>query len=81
MEEKKIVIDTPVTAAGLTLIPVTQVSLSLGSAGAGTVVLVTRRPVAVVVVSPQSKKAFRITGKEVSLEELLQEYHVLKDYL
>ena len=63
------------------MIPVAQVSLSLGSARTGTAFLVTRRPVAVVVVSPQSKKAFRITGEEFSPEELLQEYHVLKDYL
>jgi len=37
--------------------------------------------VAVVVVSPQAKRAFRITGEEVSLEELIKEAPNLKEML
>lgn len=81
MEEKKIVVDKPVSVAGLTLIPVTQVSLSLWSVRAGKAFLVVKQPIAVVVVSPQAKRAFRITGEEVSLEELMQEVHSLKEML
>ena len=81
MEEKKIVVDKPVTFAGLTLIPVTQVSLSLSSARAGTAFLVVKRPVAVVVVSPQAKRSFRTTGEEVSLEKLMQEVPSLEEML
>ena len=81
MEEKKIVINKPVSVAGLTLIPVTQVSLSLWSARAGEAFLAVKQPIAVVVVSPQAKRAFRITGEEVSLEEFMQEVPGLKDIL
>ena len=81
MEEKKIVIDKPVSVAGLTLIPVTQVSLGLWSARAGKAFLAIKQPIAVVVVSSQKNRAFRMTGEEVLLEELVQEYPGLKDYL
>jgi uncharacterized spore protein YtfJ len=81
MEEKKIVINKPVSVVGLNLIPVTQVSLGLWSARAGEAFLAIKQPLAVVVVSPQAKRAFRITGEEVLLEELVQEYPGLKDYL
>ncbi|GAI75671.1 unnamed protein product, partial [marine sediment metagenome] len=40
-----------------------------------------KRPVAVVVVSPQAKRAFRTTGEEVSLEKLMQEVPSLKEML
>lgn len=81
MEEKKIVVDKAVTVAGLTLVLVTQVSLSLESARAGTAFLVKKQPVAVVVVSPQAKRSFRTTGEEVSLEKLMQEVPSLKEML
>ena len=81
MEEKKIVASKPVSVAGLTLIPVIQVSLSLWSARAGKAFLAFKQPIAVVVISPQAKRAFRITGEEVSLEELMQEVPGLKDML
>jgi len=81
MEEKKIVVNEPVSVAGLTLIPVTQVSLSLWSARVGTAFLAIKQPIAVVVVSPQAKRAFRITGEEIPLEELMREVHSLKEML
>lgn len=40
-----------------------------------------KQPIAVVAVLPQKNRAFRITGEEVLLEELVQEYPGLKDYL
>ena len=79
MEEKKIVVDKPVSIAGLTLIPVTQVSLGLWSVRVGKAFLAIKRPIAVVVISPQAKRAFKMTGEEVTLEELVKEAPVLKD--
>lgn len=70
MEEKKIVIDKAVKIAGLTLIPVTRVSTNLWTTRAGKAFIATKQPVAVVVILSQAKKAFRITGEEISLEEL-----------
>ncbi len=81
MEEKKIVVNKPVSVAGLTLIPIIQVSLNLWSSGTGEAFLAIKQPIAVVMVSPQAKIAFRITGEEVSLEELTQEVPGLKEIL
>jgi len=81
MEEIKIVVNKPISVAGLILISVTRTFLSFRSARAGKAFLAVKQPIAVVVVSPQAKRAFRITGEEVSLEELMQEVHGLKEML
>jgi hypothetical protein len=79
MEEKKIVISKPISVTGITLIPVTKISTNLWSARAGEAFLAAKQPIAIVVVSPQVKRAYRITGEEVSLDELIQEVPGLKD--
>jgi hypothetical protein len=81
MEEKKIIIDKPVSIAGLTMVTVTQISVNLVSTWAGTAITAIKKPLAMVAVLPQKNRAFRITGEEVLLEELVQEYPGLKDYL
>ena len=81
MEEQKIIIDKSDSIVGLTMVTVTQISVNIGSTWAGTAIMATKRPLAMVVVSSQAKRAFRITGEGVLLEELIQEYPGLKDYL
>ncbi len=81
MEGKEIVVGPPLTVAGVTLIPVTKVSLGCQRANGGLYFFGAKQPVAVVVVSPQAKRAFRITGEEVSLEELIKEAPNLKEML
>jgi len=79
--EEKIAAGPPITIAGLTLIPVTKVSLRYWSAEGVASFLGIKKPVAVVVVSLQAKRAFRITGEEVSLEQLAQEVPDLEEML
>ena len=82
MEEKKIIIDKPPAIAGLSLVTITQVSVRLHESKlAGKAFMASMQPLAVVALLPQKNRAFRITGEEVSVEELLQEYPGLKDYL
>jgi hypothetical protein len=80
MEEKKIVIDKAAAVAGLTITTVSQISVYLGSTAAGTAVMAVKQPLAMVTASPQ-KRAFRITGEEISLDELVEQYPGLKEYL
>jgi hypothetical protein len=80
MEKKKIVIDKPVSIAGLTIIMVNQMSVHIGSTPVGIAVMAIKQPLAMVTASPQ-KRAFRITGKEISLDELVGQYPALKEYL
>jgi len=81
MEKKEIAIDNPVAVVGLTLIPVVQVSLNYWRANSATSFFGVKQPVAVIVVSPSAKKAFRITGEEISLDQLIQEAPVVKETL
>lgn len=40
-----------------------------------------KRPVSLVVVSPSARRAFRVTGEEVSLDQLMQEAPDVKEIL
>lgn len=81
MEKKEIRIDNPVAVAGITLIPVTKVSLNYWSGNGGISFFGVKQPASVVVVSPSAKRAFRITGEEVSLDQLIQEVPGIKEIL
>ena len=81
MEKKEVTIGKPVTVAGVTLIPVVEVSLNYWHGNGGASFFSVKQPVAVVVVSPLAKRAFRITGEEVSLDQLIQEVPGMKEIL
>jgi len=81
MEKKEVEISNPVTIAGVTLIPVTKVSLNYWRSNRGVSFFSIKQPLNVIVVSPSGKKAFRITGEEVSLEQLIQEVPGIQEIL
>jgi len=81
MEKKEVGIDSPVVVAGVTLIPVVKVSVNYRSCNGGISLFAVKQPVAVVLASPSEKRAFRITGEEVSLEELIQEVPSIEEVL
>lgn len=81
MEKKIIIVNKPVSVAGITLIPVSQISIRFKSAGMGTYYLVIKKPIAVVSVSKVTKKAFGINGEEISLKELVQKAPELTELL
>ena len=81
MEKKEIGIDTPVAVAGVTVIPITEFSLNYWHRNSGISFFGVKKPISVVVVSPSSKKAFRVTGEEVPLEQLIQEVPGIKEML
>ncbi len=73
MEKKEIEISSPLKVRGVTVISVIQSSLQCRRYGTGIAFLGTKQPVSVVIISPSGKKAFRITGEEVPLDQLIQE--------
>ncbi len=73
MKKKRVIIGSPVTIAGITLILVTKLSLSCQPNGSSIFFFGLKEPVSFVVSSPSTKKAFDITGKEISLHQLIQE--------
>jgi len=72
MENNEIIIERPVVIAGVTIIPVTKVLMNCHS-GERISFFGFKQPINVVLASTSMKRAFRITGEEVTLEQLIQE--------
>lgn len=61
------------------MIPVTKVSLNCQRSSGSISLFGLKQPVSVVVASPSEKRAFRITGEEVPLDQLIQEVPAVKE--
>ena len=81
MEKKETTIDSRVAVGGVTLIPVAKTSLDYERSNSRIFFFGMKQPVAVVAISVWGKRAFRITGEEVSVEELIQEVPGMKETL
>ena len=81
MEKKEVEIGSPVAVRGVTLIPVTKVSLNSWRRKGSISSFGIKQPVSVVVVSPSEKRAFRITGEEVPLDRFIREAPDIKEIL
>lgn len=81
MEKKEVRIDTPVAIAGVTLIPVTEVSRNYWHGKSGISFFGVKQPIGVVVVSQSTKRAFRVSGEEVPLDQFIQEIPAIKEIL
>ena len=82
MEAKEVeIIDNPVAVAGVTLIPVAKVSIGCWPGKRSISFSGVKQPIIVVIASPSTRKAFRITGEEVPLDQLAQEVPRIKEIL
>jgi uncharacterized spore protein YtfJ len=81
MEKKEVEIGNPMTIGGVTLIPVIELSLNYWHGGGRFSCFGIKQPVSVVVVSSSGKRAFRASGEEVSLDQLIQETPGIKEVL
>jgi hypothetical protein len=81
MDRKEISIDSPLLVNGVTLIPVVELSLNYRGGNRSIGFFGVKQPIAVVVVSPSTRRAFRISGEEVPLDQLMQEIPSLKQLL
>ena len=72
MKKKRVIIGSPIAIAGITLILVTKLSFSCQPNGSSIFFFGLKEPVSFVVASPSAKKAFEITGKEIPLDQLIQ---------
>ncbi|MFC1905251.1 hypothetical protein ACFLXL_00395 [Chloroflexota bacterium] len=80
MEKSTISLDSPLSIMGLTIIPVVRTSINY-SFFAGFSAFISKKPLALVFISPLERKAFRITGQELTLEQLLKECPEIKGSL
>ena len=81
MEKEEISIEAPFTVAGVTLVPIVKASLNSWHSKGCLSFFGIKQPVSVVVVSPQVKRAFRINGEEISLDQLTKEVPGIKEIL
>lgn len=81
MEREKVIIGNPLTVSRVTLIPVVKMSLNCQRSGGTISFFGAKQPVDVVIASPSAKRAFRITGEEVSLDQLIQEVPDIKEVI
>ena len=81
MDKKEVVIDGPMAVDGVTVIPVAKVSLNYRHGNSSLSFFGFKQPIGVVVVSQSVKKAFRITGEEVSIDQLMQEVPSIREML
>jgi len=81
MEKKEVTIDNPVSVAGVTLIPIVESSVKYMCSQRRIAAYGTVQPVSIVIVTPSGRSAFRITGEEVSLDQLGKEVPAIKKLL
>jgi hypothetical protein len=79
MEKNKVMVENPVTVDGVTLVPITRVLSHHWCRKHSFSYFDIKQPVGVVVISPSGKKAFRITGEEISLGQLITEFPGIKE--
>ena len=73
MEKKEIKIADPIKISGVTLIPVSKVTINRWHSKRGIAFSGSARPVSLIVVTPAAKKVFRITGEEITFDQLAEE--------
>jgi len=80
-KEEKIRIETPLAVAGVTLLPIVKTSLHHWQLKDRLLFFGSSEPVSVVVVSAQARRAFRISGEEVPLDQLGKEVPSIEEVL
>ena len=81
MEKEEIRIEAPFVVAGVTLVLIVKTSLNCWQNKGQFSFMGMKQPVSIVVVSPQIKRAFRVNGEEVSLDQLNEEVPGIKEIL
>ena len=73
MEKEEIRLETPFAIAGVTLVPIVKTSINHWQSKGELFFIGTKQPLSLLVISPQAKRAFRISGEEISPDELMKE--------
>ena len=73
MEKKEVTIANPIKVAGITLIPVTKVTINCWQGKRGVAFSGSQQTNSIIIATPSAKRAFHITGEEITLDQLIQE--------
>jgi hypothetical protein len=78
MENKKIKAESKLSVGGVTLVPVVESACAGWRLGDSVSFTGYKTPLAVVVLAVGLKKAYRITGEELTIDELVKEFPSVK---
>ncbi len=81
MEKKEVTISSPVNIAGTTVVTVSTVKIESRYGRRSAVVKGNIQPDSVIVTTPAARRAFRITGEEIALEQLVREFPAISEKL
>ena len=81
MEKKEITTINPVSVGEITVIPVSRITVRCGKGKSGIAFYGSKQPDSVIIASPSGISAFRITGEEVSLDRLTEEFPDISEKL
>lgn len=74
MEKKEIITVNPVSVGGITVIPVSKITVKSQKGKRGIAFSGIKQPDSIIIVTPSGKRVFRITGEEVTLDQLAEEF-------
>ena len=80
MEKIEVTVDDPIVLDGLTIIPVVSLSLNGWHLDNFTTVFAVKKPVAFLMMTPTERKAYGVSGEEVSIDQLIEDLPGLKKY-
>jgi hypothetical protein len=81
MEKKEITAVNPVSVGEITIIPVSRIKVSSRKGKRGIAFSGSKQPDSVIIASPSGRRAFRITGEEVSLDQITEEFPGISEKL
>ncbi len=81
MEKKEVTIKNPVTVAGVTIIPVSKVTINRWHGKQGFAFYGSAEPDSIIIVTASAKRAFHITGEEITFDQLARENPDIRETL
>ena len=81
MEKKEIRVEAPSTVAGITLVPIVRSLIGTWHDKGRLLSFGLKQPVSVLVISPQGRRAFRIDGEEITMNDLAREVPGIEEIL
>lgn len=79
MEKKKVTAESPLSFNGLTLTPIVETRVMHYQTPYTVSYIAQKMPLVLIAVVHGEKRAYRITGEEISLDELVKEYPSVKE--
>jgi hypothetical protein len=77
--KKEVIISRAINTAGTSIVTVATIEMNSRYGRRSAAVSGSIRPESVIITTPTSRRAFRITGEEIDLEQLLREFPAMAE--